>query len=153
MPETYGIGRGGSKPGERLGWETIDSWLTASRNYWVNSTRADGRPHAQPVWGLWLEGSLLFSTSADSLTGRNLHRDPRAAIHLESGDEVTILEGEVQPVTDPVLLEKFADAYEVKYDLRPGTDDPESPVLGMRPITALAWAEADFPETATRWRF
>ena len=43
-------------------------------------------------------------------------------MHLESGDDVVIREGSAEEITDPVLLTRFADAYEAKYQLRPGTD-------------------------------
>jgi Pyridoxamine 5'-phosphate oxidase len=82
MPDAYGIGRGGSAAGELLPWSTVEEWLVNSRNYWVCTTRADGRPHAKPVWGIWMEEMAVFSTAPASVTGRNLQRDPRVAIHL-----------------------------------------------------------------------
>ena len=72
MPASYGIGRGGSAPGERLPWEHVAGWLESARNYWVCTTRPDGRPHAKPVWGLWLEGRVMFSTDPNSVTARNI---------------------------------------------------------------------------------
>ena len=153
IPQSYGIGADGSEPGERLGWETVEAWLRDSRNYWICTTRADNRPHTKPVWGVWLEGAAIFATSSRSLSARNIARDPEAVVHLDSGDEVAILEGRVEQPSDPDLLERFAGAYERKYDLRPDTADPGAPVLALRPRVVLSWTEADFPGTATRWRF
>jgi len=150
-PANYGLGA--AKPGEKLPWETVAGWIEASRNYWICTTRADGRPHAKPVWGVWLEEMVLFGTSDESVTGRNLRRDPRVAIHLESGDEVAILEGEAGPLDRPELLEPFADAYEKKYDYRPTQFSPEAPPWSLAPAKVLSWTEADFTETATRWVF
>ena len=48
-----------------------------SRNYWVCTTRADGRPHAMPVWGLWIDDAVWFSTDPTSIKGRNLRGPPR----------------------------------------------------------------------------
>ena len=40
--------------------------------------------------------------------------------HSESGEDVVILEGVVEEVTDPVLQERIDDAYEAKYRIRHG---------------------------------
>ncbi|MEI6136703.1 MAG: pyridoxamine 5'-phosphate oxidase family protein [Chloroflexota bacterium] len=29
--------------------------LRTAMNYWIATTRPDGRPHAAPVWGVWLD--------------------------------------------------------------------------------------------------
>jgi hypothetical protein len=150
MPPAYGIGRDESEAGELLPWSTVEEWLRASRNYWVCTTRADGRPHAKPVWGIWIEGMLVFSTAPASVTGRNLQRDRRTVIHGESGDETVILEGQVQPL-DEELFERFADAYDAKYDYRPPATG--EPPWALRPDKVLSWTEAEFPSTATRWSF
>ena len=143
FPPGYGIS---SDEEGMLPWSWAAERLEASRNYWVVTAGADGRPHAAPVWGLWVDDALLFGTSPDSRKGRNLARDPRAVIHLESGDEVVILEGEVDraPVDDRV-----ADAYEAKYDYRP----PAPELLRLRPRIAYAWLEREYPKTATRFAF
>jgi hypothetical protein len=152
MPKGYGIK--GPKSGSGLiAWETIAQKIAASRSYWIGTTRPDGRPHAMPVWGVWIEDTFLFSTSRESRKARNLAKQPYLNVHLESGDDVVIFEGLAYEPTDPALLAKFADAYEAKYVFRPGTDDPGSPIYAMRPQVALAWLESDFPGGATRWKF
>jgi hypothetical protein len=150
MPSVYGIGRDGSAPGELLPWSRVEEWLSTSRNYWICTTRSDGRPHAKPVWGVWMQGMVVFSTAPASVTGRNLSRDPRLVVHLESGDEVAILEGEARPL-DQGLFEAFADAYDAKYDYRPQSSGPLP--WALAPAKAMSWTEADFPSTATRWSF
>jgi pyridoxamine 5'-phosphate oxidase-like protein len=150
MPDVYGIGRDGSAAGEKLPWAKVEDWLRDSRNYWICTTRSDGRPHAKPVWGIWMEGMVVFSTAPASVTGRNLRRDPRLVIHLESGDEVAILEGKVGRLADD-LFESYADAYEAKYDYRPPPTG--EPPWALGPEKVLSWTEAEFPGTATRWSF
>jgi PPOX class probable F420-dependent enzyme len=148
----YGVPRDGSGA-ELLPWRTSVERLERARNYWICTTRADGRPHAAPVWGLWLDDALWFSTGSTSLKARNLTRDPRLVVHLESGDEVVILEGEAEQVSDPDALERFADAYEPKYGMRPDLAALGALVLVLRPRVALMWNESDYPHTATRWLF
>jgi hypothetical protein len=151
MPASYGLGRGGHAPGELLPWPRVVEWLERARNYWVCTTRPDGRPHAKPVWGLWLDGMLLFSTDPNSVTGRNLAAGSPLIAHLESGDEVAILEGELERPDDADLLERFAAAYETKYGIRVDVANRSTPILGLRPTAILSWEESNYPETATRW--
>ena len=129
--------------------------LEKSRNYWVATTRPDGRPHASPVWGIWLDDSVMFGTSRVSRKGRNLADNPEVVVHVESGDDVVILEGRVEELTDRATLVRYADAYEAKYSFRPNVDTPgESDVTyRLRPSVLLAWKEQDFLKTPVRWVF
>jgi hypothetical protein len=129
-----------------LEWSWAEERLEASRNYWIVTSGEDGAPAAAPVWGVWVDGAVHFGTHPRSRKGRNLARDPRAVVHVESGDEVVILHGEVERVR---MEDRVADAYEEKYDYRP--EVPE--FLRLRPRRALAWLETDFPKTATRFDF
>ncbi|MET0937756.1 MAG: pyridoxamine 5'-phosphate oxidase family protein [Gaiellaceae bacterium] len=54
-----------------VSWQWAVERLEVARNYWLATTKADGSPHAMPVWGLWLDGVVLFSTSPDSIKARN----------------------------------------------------------------------------------
>ena len=128
-----------------LPWSWAEERLAASRNYWVVTSGEDG-PAAAPVWGVWADGAVYFGTSPRSRKGRNIERDPQVVIHLESGDEVVILHGEVEldEVDEPIL-----DAYEAKYDHRP----PTKTLYRLRPARVLAWREVDFPTSATRFDF
>lgn len=134
----------------RLDWDWAAERLFTARNYWICTAREDGSPHAAPVWGLWLDEAVVFATAPTSRKGRNLARDPRVAIHLESGDEVVILEGRVEPMQ---LDERVADAYEAKYDFRPDAAGGSDGWYRLRPAVAYAWLERDYPNTATRFAF
>jgi nitroimidazol reductase NimA-like FMN-containing flavoprotein (pyridoxamine 5'-phosphate oxidase superfamily) len=138
---------------ELLPWSWAAERLTAARNYWVGTTSAGGRPRATPVWGVWLGDALWFSAARDSLKARNLRANPAVVVHLESGDEVVILQGEAAEVDDPARVEPFLDAYEPKYGMRPDLAALEAVVITVAPRTALTWTEAQYPETACRWRF
>lgn len=150
--EGYGLG-GAPADGSALPWSDVVGWLTKARSYWVCTTRADGRPHAMPVWGLWMDDAVWFSTDPTSIKGRNLAARPDVVIHLESGDEVCVLEGRAERVRDVDGLAKFDDVYEAKYDVRPSAMGEAAGVFRLAPGTALAWTEADFPTTATRFAF
>nr|WP_241430727.1 pyridoxamine 5'-phosphate oxidase family protein [Haloferax elongans] len=121
----------------------------------VSTTRPDGRPHARPVWGVWVDGAFHCGGGEQTRWVRNLDTNPRLTVHTESGTEVVILEGvaerlgaertDTETATEKTLT-RIDDAYEAKYDVRHGT-----PVFRVRPQRVLAWA--DFPTDATRWRF
>jgi PPOX class probable F420-dependent enzyme len=150
MPTGYGIGP--EPTAELLSWSWVCDQLRNARNYWVASTRPDGRPHAAPVWGLWLDQAFYFSTDPTSRKGRNLAARPEVAVHLESGDEAVMLEGSVEIVVDTDFLARFLDAYEVKYAIRPDLAALNGAVYRLRPRVVLTWLERDFPGTATRFQ-
>jgi hypothetical protein len=99
-----------------------------------------------PVWGIWHDGAVLFGTSPSSVKARNLERDPRLVVHLESGDEVVIVEGTAELIA---IDETVLDAYEAKYDHRLNVGQ----LLAVRPARAYAWTEADYPNNATRFEW
>ena len=149
-PAGYGI----SKEAEgMMDWEVVSGWLATARNYWVATTRPSGRPHTMPVWGLWLDEAFYFSTDAASQKGRHMKANPGVVVHLESGDDVVILEGTVDEVSDTNALKRLADAYEVKYEIRADVAAAAARVYRLRPKVCLAWREKDFPTSATRWTF
>lgn len=149
MPDDYGLARRGTL----LPWTWARRRLIAAHNYWIATTRPDGRPHAMPVWGLWLDETFLFTTSRRSRKARNLRRRPAAVVHLESGDQTVILEGRLREVSDAALLARYADAYHAKYRFRPEPGDRKNVTYALRPRVGFAWRERDFPASATRWRF
>jgi nitroimidazol reductase NimA-like FMN-containing flavoprotein (pyridoxamine 5'-phosphate oxidase superfamily) len=151
MPD-YGIS---TEPKGLMSWDWVDEQMAKSRNYWICSTRPDGRPHSAPVWGVWLDGVLYFSCSRRSRKARNFDVKPAVAVHLESGDDAVMLEGEVEEIKDKALLARIVDLYAVKYPpFRPDPDsEPGNVFYGVKPQSVFAWQERDFPNTATRWKF
>jgi pyridoxamine 5'-phosphate oxidase-like protein len=128
--------------------------LTQSRNYWICTSRPDGRPHSIPVWGFWSDGALYFGTARSSRKARNLAQNAAVSIHLDSGDEVVILEGTAVGVelTDKPTFKKLDAVSRAKYKM-PRMVMPESVLYSVRPRVVLAWTEKDFPDNATRWGF
>jgi general stress protein 26 len=150
MPESYGIRA--PEDGAGLGsWIRVDERMAGARNYWVGTTGPDGRPHAMPVWGVWMDGTLYFGTDRRSKKARNLAGNSGCVVHLESGDDVVIVEGVAEAVTDPRRLTAIDERYVAKYAVRLADVPGELAVWGVRPRVAFAWQEKDFPGSATRW--
>lgn len=137
----------------QLPWAWAEERLTAARNYWICTTRADGRPHAMPVWGLWSDGAVMFSTDSQSYKGRNLAARPDIVVHLESGDEVVVVEGRAEWVTQAGLPDSFVGDYAEKYGHTLDVTDPAFGFYRVAPVRVLAWRETDFPTSATRFIF
>ena len=133
-----------------LPWKHARERLERSRNYWICTTRPDGRPHSIPVWGFWIEDTLYFGTARNSRKGRNLAQNPAVSVHLESGDDVVILEGQVVEVRNADILRTIDLGYRTKYKI-PLNRDPETVVYSVRPRLVMAWTERNYPNDATRW--
>ena len=140
-----------------LPWQWAVEQLEAARNYWVTTIGADSRPHVRPVWGVWLDDTVQFSTGARHAA--NIARDPRVTVNLESGDECVIIEGSAEALTGEDERRAFIDVYAEKYEW-PMTLDFVDVLYVVRPRVVLGWLAYDiateatlFGATATRWRF
>jgi nitroimidazol reductase NimA-like FMN-containing flavoprotein (pyridoxamine 5'-phosphate oxidase superfamily) len=155
VPAGYGVP---SSVEGTLPWAWAVERLEGSRNYWFSTTRPDGRPHAMPAWAVWLDGALFFEGSPQTRRARNIAANPEVVVHLESGDDVVILQGRAEPVGKPerALAERLAAAFGNKYaathDYRPTPEQwDEGGLWAFRPRIAFGWNA--FPVAATRWRF
>lgn len=138
-----------------LAWPWAESRLVASRNYWIASVLPSGRPYARPVWGVWQDDGLYFSSGSRIRT--NLERDPEVSVNLESGDECVIVEGTASSVADEVVAKRIARAYNEKYcwNMKPAPGE----FLRIEPRVVFGWlcdgsgrdGGALFSRSATRW--
>jgi len=110
-----------------------------------------GRPHVMPVWFVLDGEELVFTTWGDSVKGRNLRRDPRAAVIVD--EEVAPfafvhLRGHVTLSEDLDELLRFATAIGARYM---GTDRagefgrrnavPGELLVRLRPQRVIATAD------------
>ncbi len=139
--------------------ERAISRLRASLIYWIATTRPDGRPHSMPVWGVWVDGALWFGTYGQKV--RNLAHEPYAVAHVESGEDVAIVEGPVERLAFPDAPAAVAAAFREKY-VDPTTGEPfqleaavesgqDAALYVLRPRIGHAWVEGAYLETQTRW--
>ena len=103
-------------------WAEVERLLVDAQLYWIITVRADGRPHAVPLVGVWSDGAFAFCTGVEEQKHRNLEVGRRVAVTTgttgaggwDSGKEV-VVEGTAEPVTDPAALEALAAAWFAKY--------------------------------------
>jgi PPOX class probable F420-dependent enzyme len=53
---------------------------------WLTTVRSDGQPQSVPVWFLWDGESFLIYSRPGRQKLRNIGRDPRVGLHLNSND-------------------------------------------------------------------
>jgi general stress protein 26 len=114
--------RYGDPSAEPPPWERLEQALTGAQLYWVVTVRADGRPHAVPVVGVWHDGAFAFCTGAEEQKQRNLEAGPSVCVTTgstgadgwDSGLDL-VVEGTAVRVTDPGELQALADAWFAKY--------------------------------------
>ena len=156
-PNVPGYGLPKSKKG-LLPWKWAEDRLKKSKQYWIATTRPDGRPHVMVVWALWMDGVLYFSTGKGSRKAKNLASNPNCTMCNENAAEAVILEGTVETEGNVHQIRRFLRLYEKKYKwpLEEMADDLiglKEPVFYLRPKVAFGLWEKKFATTATRWMF
>ena len=139
-----------------LPWSWAEDRLRTSHDYWLATVRPDGRRHVMPLWGVWLDDALWFSTSTRSRKARNLAANERCVLTTDNAIEpVVVVEGTADVVTDQVRLRRFLDALNEKYQSKTELEflDPEvNACYRVAPIVVFALDDADFSGSPTRWR-
>jgi Pyridoxamine 5'-phosphate oxidase len=145
LPAGYG------KAATTLAWADVRARLEAATQYWVATTRADGRPHAVPVDGLWLDDVWYWGGSPRTVHVRTARANPAVAMHLPDPTQAVVVEGTAGEATPaPALDERLIQASRAKYGYAPPTGTYRG-ALALRPRLVLAWTA--FPNDATRFRF
>jgi PPOX class probable F420-dependent enzyme len=137
-------------------WAEAQRRLAAAHDYWLATVRPDGRPHVMPVWGVWRDGRLWFSSAVGSRKVRNLAAEPRCTVTTDDARDPVVVEGLAGRVTDPAALRGFLAAVNAKYGsalTEEFLDPAVNATVAVRPVTAFALSGADFPGSPTRWRF
>jgi hypothetical protein len=148
MPKGY---QAASPDARLLSWSHVVEQLEQALNYWIATTRPDGRPHVTPVWGAWMDDAFYFDGIYTARWARNLAANPAISVHLESGADVVIVEGMGEDVvTDADVGARIVEAWAAKYG-RLLPDPVGGGMYRVRPRAVRAWSQ--FPDDATCWRF
>lgn len=136
---------------ELLPWKWAEDTLSKTKNYFLATTRVDGRPHVMPIWGVWTDGQFYFSTGKKSVKARNLAANPGCVLCAGTAEEAVILEGIVEKVGDRKIVQRVAMVYFKKYNF--DFSKMNEPIFVVRPRVAFGQIEKTFVKTATRWKF
>ena len=142
-----------------LPWSWAAERLEQSRNLWVVTASASGRPHALPVWGVWDDDVPGFgwSCAPGSRKAANIAANPQVCVMVDDTVECVSVEGRATRVTDEAMLDAWIDRYLGKYGGEGVTAEflRENALFEMLPDRAFGIIERedDFSNRATRWRW
>jgi len=138
-------------------WAWALEHLKNSHNYWIATSRPDGRPHLMVVWGIWWDDAFWFSTGPSTRKAKNLATQPYCVISAEKADKAVIVEGAAAEIVDRGIWKEMAAAYDLKYGgkLLPLLEASGGSVFRVEPKVAFGQDEhaENFVESATRWQF
>jgi hypothetical protein len=93
----------------------VDAALRTAKQIYVATQRADGsRSAAAPVWFMYDDGAVYFSTGVSSHKAKRLRRGGRAWVNVGAPDGPGF-EGWGQVVNDPERIDRMAGHYRQKY--------------------------------------
>jgi len=139
-----------------LPWSWAEQRLVRSHDYWLATVTPSGAPHLMPVWAVWHEDRLWFSSSNGSRKARNLASEQRCALSTQDPLEPVVVQGRVQRVIDDEALGRMLAAENAKYGTDYGVEmvDPASnSVFALRPEWVFALDSKDFTGSPTRFVF
>ena len=139
-----------------LPWSWAEERLVRSHDFWLATVTPGGAPHLMPVWAVWHEGRLWFSSSNGSRKARNLGAEPRCTVSTEDPREPVVVQGHARRITDPDALAAMLKSENAKYGTAYGTDmvDPASnSVFALVPEWVFGLDSADFAGSPTRFVF
>lgn len=129
--------------------------LAAERVAIVSSFGPRGWPHSMPLWFVPREGEVWIWTYAKSQKVRNLERDPRATVLVETGHEYSELRGamiEAEAVLhrDLATVLGFAEELTLRYaegisslegDAKAGLEAqaPKRVAIQFKPVRTATW--------------
>jgi hypothetical protein len=155
-----------SDPAGALPWSWAQQRLVRNRNYWVVTASASARPHAFPVWGVWLGDPerFWFSCSPTARKLRNIAENPQCVVTVDDTVECISVEGRARvadPVDDAVDIDQVVAAYISKYWEDPAVHSEMEAFLRRHAITEVTPERAfgiierddEFAQRATRWRW
>jgi hypothetical protein len=150
LPEGYG------NPSSLLHWDAVRRELEEAPQYWVATTRPDGRPHVVPRDGIWLDDTWFYGGSPETVHNRNVEHNSEAVMHIGDGAKAIIVEGEVKHIIpERDFADRLADASNNKYShygLNLTADTyVANGTWALKARRVLAWT--NLPENATRFRF
>jgi hypothetical protein len=125
---------GAPSTNSQLAWSWVEQQLTAAETYWVDVAGSGTRPHARPVWGVWLGEQLHLSIGTPAIR-RAATPGAGATVHLPDGLDVVIVEGEIAgPTRDREVIAAYDSKYDWTYDV-----EQYGPFTTIAPRDVLAW--------------
>src|SRR3954451_21572799 len=113
-----------------MDWAEVERRLRQSHDYWCATVRPDGTPHVMPVWGIWLDHRLWFSSGLGSRKARNLAVEARCTVTTDDARDPVVVDGVAERLTAAAALADFVAAVNLKYDAHVTTEFQDPAVNG-----------------------
>jgi PPOX class probable F420-dependent enzyme len=139
----------------KLSDEELLELLGEERVAIVSSLGPRGWPHSMPMWFVPRQGEIWIWTYAKSQKVRNLERDPRATVLVETGHEYQELRGasieaEAEIHRDPPTVVAFAEELTLRYadgisslegDAKAALEAqaPKRVAIHFKPVRTVSW--------------
>ncbi len=136
----------------------LDAYLREQRRIILITIAPDGMPHPMPMnYGVDAQGRVIFSTFRKSQKVRNVERDPRASLLVESGAtypelKAVILYTTVEIIDDPAEMRAAMSVMRATADIAASVDPQRKAqieasmakrvVLRCTPQRAISWDHA-----------
>lgn len=163
----------GTQAGTAQGDATPTPWAEAERRFakggwfWLSTVRADGAPHAVPVFAAWGGESFFVASKDTAAKSRDLEADGRCVLSHDAGDLHLIVEGRARRITDADALARASEAFATVYEWptrvgdgrldadygAPTSGGPPYDVYEVAPRKAFGFPTDGVSFTPTRWRF
>jgi PPOX class probable F420-dependent enzyme len=126
--------------------------LESERVAIVTSNGPRGWPHSMPMWFVLRDGVIWVWTYAKSQKVKNLERDPKATLLVETGTEYTelrgvMIESEAEIHRDPDVVFEFGKELTVRY--AEGIDSIEGDAAAALQAQAVKRVAISFPPKRT----
>jgi nitroimidazol reductase NimA-like FMN-containing flavoprotein (pyridoxamine 5'-phosphate oxidase superfamily) len=160
--------RSAIQPGQRpeTTWAQTEEIIATAELFWINTVRADGRPHATPLVAVWDGETLCFCTGETEQKALNLSYNPN--VLLTTGTNIwdrgvdVVVEGATRPVVEADRLRQLAELWRTKwagdwrYEVGEGCfHNPGSSgrvlVFSVAPTKVMAFAQGTFSHTTHRF--
>jgi hypothetical protein len=110
------------------------------------------------VWGAVVSHDLYLFSERRTAKARHVAANPQVVVHLESPEEVVIVNGLLDDIGLPgghpgilrALDAKYASPEDAQY--LPSTDPDFDVLWRLRPRRAMLWRLAEYDESQARWR-
>ena len=116
--------------------EEIDAWI-------ASADPETGEPYLVPLCFWWDGTSILVSTMTDSITGRNLHTNPRAEFSLAATRDVILIRSTVETLTIDQLRPGEADKFAAYTQFDPREEPTDHFYFRLTPYRIQAWREVN----------
>jgi nitroimidazol reductase NimA-like FMN-containing flavoprotein (pyridoxamine 5'-phosphate oxidase superfamily) len=139
-----------------LPWSWAEERLIRSHDYWLATVMPSGAPHLMPVWAVWHQDRLWFSSAIGSRKARNLADEPRCTLSTDDPLEPVVVQGRARRVSDPEELKRMLAAENAKYGTDYGIemiDATFNSVFALQPEWVFTLDSKDFTGSPTRFVF